>query len=573
MQKTIHSLAPFVCAAIGVAGWSLVQPAVPAAGEVLFREVAEAAGLKFTHDNGRRGETHLPEIMGSGGALFDYDGDGDLDAYLVQGAPVDEATRTGGPRTGQGARLFRNDLDPKRGALRFTDVTDAAGVGHRGVGMGATVGDFDGDGRLDLYVTAYGSNVLYRNNGDGTFADVTKKANADDPRWSTAAAFLDYDKDGDLDLFVANYVDFTVAARKVCTDALGVRDYCSPSAFRPVPDRLLRNEGDGTFSDVTESSGIARADGAGLGASVGDYNGDGWLDLYVANDAMPNQLWINRGDGTFEDQGWLSGAAVNAAGRPEGSMGIASGDYDNDGDEDLFVSNLTGETHVLYVNDGRANFEDRRAAAGVAQPTALMTGFGTEWIDYDRDGALDLLVVNGAVNIIPSLRGKPSPYPQRNQLFRNIGQGRLREVSAEAGPAFQLSEVSRGLALGDVDNDGDVDALVTNNDGPARLLLNDVEDGHWLSIRLDARTGNRHAFGARVGVVRHGQPTLWRRIGSDGSYLSARDSRAHFGLGSSPDIERLIVEWPDGLRESWTGIRADRQLTVERGTGSRESER
>jgi hypothetical protein len=254
-------------------------------------------------------------------------------------------------------------------------------------------------------------------------------------------------------------------------------------------------------------------------------------------------------------------------------MGIASGDYDADGDEDLFVTNLTGETHVLYVNDGRGNFEDRRAAAGVAQPTALMTGFGTAWFDYDRDSALDLLVVNGAVNNIAALRGTPVPYRQRNQLFHNSGRGRLRDVTMESGPAFELLEVSRGAATGDIDNDGDVDVVITNNRGPVRLLLNQASGGHWLTIQLVAKTGNRAGFGARVGVVRKGVPTMWRRIGSDGSYLSASDSRAHFGLGTAPDVERVVVEWPDGLRESWRDVRADRPVILERATGTREADR
>lgn len=538
-----------------------------------FREVAERAGVKFTHDNGSRGEFHLPEIMGSGVALLDYDGDRDLDVYLVQGAPVEDGGGTPPVRAGT-SRLLRNDLNKGDATgLRFTDVTDTAGVGHRGVGMGAAVGDYDGDGRPDLYVTSFGSNVLYRNNGDGTFTDVTKRANADDPRWSTSSAFLDYDRDGDLDLFVTNYVDFTVAARKVCADPVGARDYCSPSAYRPVPSRLLRNEGNGTFTDATETAGISRAYGAGLGVAVGDYNGDRWLDIYVANDATPNQLWINRQNGTFEDQGWLSGTAVNAAGRPEGSMGIASGDYDADGDEDLVVTNLVGETHVLYESDGRGNFEDRRAAAGLAGPTATMTGFGTAWLDYDSDGWLDLMIVNGAVNIIPALRGTPSPYAQRNQLFRNDGRGRLRDVSADAGPAFALAEVSRGLAIGDLDNDGDLDAIITNNDGPTRLLLNEAKRRHWLGVRLEASSGNRLGFGARVAVARRGLQTLWRRVGSDGSYLSASDSRVHFGLGASSEIEKVIVEWADGTTESWAGLEADRHLTLKRGTGTREGER
>ncbi len=415
--------------------------------------------------------------------------------------------------------------------------------------MGAATGDYDNDGDLDLYVTAYGSNVLYRNDGNGTFTDVTGTARVNDPRWSTSAAFIDYDRDGDLDLFVANYVDFTVKSGKACTDPVGAPDYCPPTAYRPVPARLFRNEGNGTFSDATETAAIARAYGAGLGVAVGDYNGDGWLDLYVANDATPNQLWINTRQGTFEDQGWLSGSAVNAAGRPEGSMGIASGDYDADGDEDLFVTNLTRETFVLYVNEANGNFEDRRAAAGVSQTTAPMTGFGTAWLDYDRDGLLDLIAANGAVNVAAGLRSSAAPYAQRNQLFHNAGGGRLVDVTSSSGPAFENALVGRGLATGDVDNDGDVDVLISSNGGPVRLLLNESAQAHWLTVRLDSPAGNRFGFGARVGVVRQKQPTLWRRVGTDGSYLSAADCRPHFGLGSEARIDRVVVEWPDGLRE------------------------
>ena len=379
-------------------------------------------------------------------------------------------------RTTSTSRLYRNDLTKNEAGtpvLHFTDVTDAAGVGFSGVGMGAATGDYDNDGDLDLFVTAYGSNALYRNNGNGTFTDVTRQAGVDDPRWSTSAAFVDYDRDGDLDLFVANYVDFTVAAGKSCTDPVGAPDYCAPSAYHPVPAKLFRNEGNGTFVDATESAGISRAYGAGLGVSVGDYNGDGWLDLYVANDATPNQLWINTRKGTFEDEGWVSGAAANAAGRPEGSMGIASGDYDADGDEDLFVTNLSRETFVLYVNDGHGNFEDQRARAGVSQTTAAMTGFGTAWLDYDRDGRLDLITANGAVNVAAGLRGSPAPYAQRNQLFHNAGAGRLADVSAASGAPFDTALVSRGLATGDIDNDGDVDVVITANNGPVRILLNE----------------------------------------------------------------------------------------------------
>ncbi len=292
--------------------------------------------------------------------------------------------------------------------------------------MGAVVGDYDNDGDLDLFVTSFGPETLYRNNGDGTFADVTKQAGVSDALWSASGAFVDYDRDGDLDLFVANYLDFTLAGNKRCNDAVGARDYCSPRAYRPVPDRLYRNEGGGRFTDATETAGINKADGAGLGVSTGDYNGDGWLDLYVANDATPNQLWINQRNGTFEDDGLLSGSALNAAGNPEGSMGIASGDFDLDGDEDLFVTNIVGETFAMYVNDGRGSFDDARARVGLSAPTAAFTGFGTDWFDYDNDGWLDLFVANGAVNIVEAQRGEKFPFRMRNQLFHNTGAGQVR---------------------------------------------------------------------------------------------------------------------------------------------------
>ena len=537
----------------------------------LFVEAAGKAGIHFVHENGATGQLHLPEIMGAGGALFDYDGDEDLDVFLVQSGPL-------GPdgATGATSRLFRNDLprDGKAGGLRFTDVTTTAGLTLRGYGMGAATGDIDGDGDLDLYVTAFGSNALFRNNGDGTFTDITREAGADDPRWSTSAAFFDYDRDGDLDLYVGNYVAFTVASSKRCVDPVGTPDYCAPAAWDAVPDRLFRNDGAGRFEDVSEAAGITRAYGPALGVAVGDMDGDGWLDIYVANDAQPNQLWRNRRDGTFEDEGLLSGTSVNAAGRPEGSMGIALGDPDNDGDEDFFVSNLIGESHVLYVNDGTAAFDDRRTAAGLATPTSRMTGFGTGWLDYDHDGLLDLFLANGAVNIVEQLRGQPFPFHQRNQVFHNEGKGRFEERTEAAGPAFELSEVSRGAAFGDVDNDGDEDILVTNNNGPVRLLLNQTEregqppgESHWVQFALRSPDGNRRAAGARVGVFRGGQPALWRRSRTDGSYLSASDDRVHVGLGASPEIDRVVVEWPDGTSETFEGIEANRITTLTKGGG------
>jgi enediyne biosynthesis protein E4 len=536
----------------------------------LFVEAADASGLTFKHENGATGRYYIAEEMGSGVALFDYDGDGDLDVFLVQGKVLEPGAK---PRAGTqaGSRLFRNDLamaPDGRPSLHFTDVTARAGVGLDAYGMGAAVGDYDNDGDLDLFVTTFGPDTMYRNNGNGTFTDVTKEAAVSDPLWSTSATFFDYDRDGDLDLFVANYLDFTIAGNKSCTDPLGAPDYCGPRVYRPVPDRLYRNEGNGRFTNVTEAAGISKADGAGLGVVAADYNGDGWLDLYVANDATPNQLWINRHDGTFVDEGLLSGTALNAAGNPEGSMGIASGDFDRDGDEDLFITNISGETFVLYRNDGATGFEDVRVPTGLAAPTASSTGFGTEWLDYDNDGWLDLFVANGGVNVIESQRGQPSPFRMKNQLFHNTGNGRFVETSALAGPAFERAEIGRGAAFGDVDNDGDTDIVVTTNGGPVRLLLNQTgKQNHWLQVSLEQSPQNRFGVGARVGVERAGSPTLWRRVHSDGSYLAASDLRVQFGLGSDARITAVVVQWPDSASERWTDVRPDQRVTLRRGTG------
>jgi enediyne biosynthesis protein E4 len=555
-----------------LAGSTLQLP--PAGGNHgIFVESAGATGLNFTHINGATGQYYVAEEMGAGVALFDYDNDGDLDVFLVQGGPLNDkapADTPGYPTS----RLFRNDLTrgpDGKPRLHFTDVTAQAGVALRAYGMGVAVGDYDNDGYLDLFVTSFGPDTLFHNNGNGTFTDVTKQAGVSDPLWSTSAVFFDYDRDGDLDLFVANYLDFTVAGNKKCRDTAGAPDYCGPRSYRPVPDRLYRNDGNGHFTNVTESAGIARADGAGLGVVADDFNGDGWLDLYVANDATPNQLWINQKNGTFVDDGPLSGAALNAAGNPEGSMGIASGDFDGDGDEDLFVTNIIGETFALYRNDGKGNFEDARVPTGIAALTAGVTGFGTDWFDYDNDGWLDLFVANGAVNVIESQRGQPNPFRMKNQLFHNTGTGRFTDASGAGGPAFERGEISRGAAFGDIDNDGDTDIVVTTNGGPVRLLLNQGTPGnHWIDVALQDSPGNRFGLGARVGVERAGKPTLWRRVHTDGSYLSASDIRTHVGLGPSTGIDGVIVQWVDGSRERWTKVDADRLITLKRGTGQTE---
>ncbi|MGH9834812.1 MAG: FG-GAP repeat domain-containing protein, partial [Blastocatellia bacterium] len=474
----------------GTSPWHPVRPT----DAPLFREAAAETGLNFHHFTGSTGEFYLPEIMGAGAALLDYDNDGDLDVYLLQGVMLDEKKKPTEakfppPKDWKpGNRLFRNELIPS-GKLRFTDVTEKAGVGFIGYGMGAATGDYDNDGDVDLYVTNFGSNVLYRNNGNGTFTDVTREAGVDDPRWSSSAAFVDYDRDGDLDLFVCNYIDFTIKGNKRCYAPTGEPDYCSPASYRPAPDRLFRNEGAGKFTDVTQSSGIGAAVGPGLGVTCADFNGDGLIDIYVANDGAANLLWINKGDGKFEENGLMAGAAYSADGVARAGMGVTAGDFDNDGDEDLLVTNLTKEGSTLYRNQssqgGKGQFDDATIEFNLAQPSFLSTGFGVAWFDYDNDGWLDLCAANGGVTLLPTLRGQPYPFHQRNQLFHNEGGRSFREMTNSAGPALQLSEVSRAAAFGDIDNDGDIDILVTNNNGPVRLLLNQAAArSHWLQVKL-----------------------------------------------------------------------------------------
>ena len=537
-----------------------------------FREAAKESGLTFRHFTGATGEVYFPENMGPGVALLDYDNDGDLDIYLVQGKLLDERKTISDALfppadPALGNRLFRNNL-VETGKLSFTDVTAAAGVGNVSYGMGAAVGDYDGDGYPDIYVTNYGPNILYHNKGDGTFEDVTAQAGVDDPRWSTSASFLDYDLDGDMDLMVATYVDFTVKGNRICHSSLGIRDYCNPSVYRPLPSRLFRNDGNGRFTDVTQEAGLGRAFGPGLGVVSADFNGDGWSDIYVANDGAANQLWLNDRQGTFEDVGLMSGTAYNGDGKAEAGMGVTAADFDNDGDLDLFMTHLSSETHTLYRNDGTGNFADLTSVLGLTG-VRTFTGFGTQWFDYDNDGNLDLFVANGAVFVIEELRGDRYPYHQKNQLFHNDGKGRYLETSRLAGPAFELSEVSRGAAFGDIDNDGDIDIVVANNNGPTRLLLNeDSSKNHWVTLQLRGKQANREGIGATVKLMRRGKPVLLQYVHRDGSYLSSSDVRVHFGLGKDADIEAVIVQWPKGKREQWTAIKPDQLTTLQEGTGS-----
>ena len=539
----------------------------------LFVDATESSGIRFHHFNGRTGEFYYPEIIGSGVALFDFNNDGKLDILVLQGAPLGTGKQSSLPNEPCTARLYRNDLvvnpDGTRN-LRFTDVTEASGLCSRGYGMGVAVGDFNNDGCVDVFMTHFGApNQLFRNNCDGTFTDVTKKAGvAGNGHWGASATFFDYDRDGFLDLYVANYVDYRIENNQKCYASTSARDYCAPSAYKPVPGILYRNRGDGTFEDVSVKSGIARAFGAGLGVMGIDLNDDGWPDIYVANDGNPNQLWINQKDGTFKNEADIRGSAVNADGAAEAGMGVDIADSDGNGTEDIFLTHLMREKSTLFVNRGEGYFEDRSVETGVAAPSIPFTGFGTVFFDYDNDGWLDIVAANGAVRLIEELKTPQDPYPlqQKKQLFHNLGNGHFEETTAAAGQVFQLLEVGRGLAAGDLDNDGGTDLVVSNNSGTLRVILNKVGSAKpWLGLRLV--TGKRDAYGARVEVKRPGASTLWRRVRADGSYLSANDPRILVGLGDVAQIESLTVYWPNGKSERFAVPALRQYTTLVQGTG------
>jgi hypothetical protein len=564
----LASLGAFAARAAGRAAAS-VDP--------IFEDVAPEAGIRFRHFNGMTGDFTIAEITGAGAGLVDIDNDGDLDAYLVQGALLgQDMSKAIFPWQGEDrpmGRLLRNDLavgaDGSR-RLHFTDVTRTSGIVADGYGMGVAAGDYDNDGWVDLYLTNLGSNRLYRNRGDGTFVDVTAEAGVDDPRWSTCATFFDYDRDGFLDLYVANYVDFESDPRRACYAGSSARDFCGPKAYAPVPDRLFHNRGDGTFEDVTAAAGISKAYGAGFGVVATDLDGDGWVDVYVGNDGDPNLLWINQHDGTFRNDALWAGAALDANGAAQASMGVDAGDFDGDGDDDLFMTHITRETNTLYVNDGKGLFEDETIVSGLGPVSRTKTGFGSAWFDYDNDGWLDLMVVNGAVLAIPELvrRGDAYPLGLPNDLLHNTGRGTFEVADGRAGPSFALAEVSRGAAFGDVDDDGDTDVLVTNNNGPARLLLNRVGNlNPWLGLRLLPEGVNRDALGARVEVLRDGARPLWRRVHGDGSFCSSGDPRVLVGLGDRPAVTGVRVIWPSGLSERFPPPPVGRYTTLREGTG------
>jgi hypothetical protein len=431
--------------------------------------------------------------------------------------------------------------------------------------MGAAAGDINNDGLPDLYLSNLGSNQMYLNKGGGRFVDVSKESGTDDPRWTTSASFFDYDRDGWLDLMIVNYADFSVSNNPTCYAATTAKDYCTPRVFRAPGNRLFHNKGNGIFEDVTVAARVDKEFGHGLGIVTADFNNDGWIDIYVANDGDPNQLWTNQKNGTFVNEALLAGCAVNRNGQAEAGMGVDAADFDGNGTEDIFITHLMDESNTLYLNLGQALFEDRTREAGLGMPGRRFTGFGTFFFDYDNDGWLDLFVANGAVQLLPELVRQKNPFPlgQPNQLFRNTGKGSFVEIVDE--PEFSQLEVSRGAAFGDVDNDGDTDFLVTNNNGPARLLLNQIGNrNHWLGLRLVGKSG-RDMLGATVEIVVDENKVLQRRVRTDGSYLSANDPRVLVGLGAASRVKVVRVRWPDGAAEEWNNVRIDQYTMLKQG--------
>ena len=533
-----------------------------------FEDVTDRVGVAFRHFNGATGEYYLPEIMGPGVAAFDYDGDGDLDLYFVQGDFIDagktmaDATFPMPAGWERGGRLFRNELVPS-GTLRFVDATATSGIQTDFYGMGVAVGDFDNDTRPDLVATGLGRTDVYRNLGGGRFENVAKGLGVVDPDLGTSAAFVDVDRDGWLDLFVVHYVHGTTVERKKCRNPAALLDYCGPQAFSPAIARLYRNEQGRAFRDVTQSSGVGAAAGPGLGVLITDVNADGWPDIYVANDGAASFLWVNQKNSTFVESALEMGVAYSIDGKAQAGMGIAAGDVDNDGTEEILKTNLRREGANLYKRDASGAYRDVAGAANVFVNTFRGTGFGVGLADFDNDGWQDAFFANGGVIEMESQRGQPYPYRQPNVLLRN-DRGVFAMVPANVGP-LAAEEVSRGVAFGDFDNDGAVDMALAINNGRARVYRNTRggPPAHWLRVRAHTATGLT-AIGAMVRVETASGLKLTKRIEPSGSYLSSSDPSAHFGLGRDSRVTSLAVEWPDGSRTSHSVAGIDRELVIRR---------
>jgi enediyne biosynthesis protein E4 len=528
---------------------------------VTFADVARSAGVTFRHDNAASTEKYLIETMGSGCGWIDYNQDGLLDFYLVNGA----ATRVYSPKRPVSSALYRNNGDGT-----FTDVTGKAGVGAEGLfGMGVAVGDYDNDGFPDLFVLGYGRCILYHNKGDGTFTDVTTRAGLENSgRWASSAAWFDYDNDGRLDLVIANYVDWSPERNFYCGDrGPGMRSYCHPDDFRGQPPTLYHNNGDGTFTDVSKPSGLGLKGGNGLGVVTFDYDDDGWQDIFIANDHMPNFLFHNNRDGTFHEVGYTAGVAVSADGLFEAGMGTDAADATGSGRMDLTVTHLDMQLARFYQNLGDQTFDDATLRSKIGYATYHMSGFGTRFMDYDNDGARDLFMANGHVLDNIQRYHADTRYAEPKLMFRNNGHGVFENVSDFLGPDFQLPRVSRGAAIADFDNDGDLDILVNNNGQAPQLLRNDGgNSNHWLQILLIGTKSNRDGVGARV-KVSAGNLILKDQRKGGMSYQSAQDPRLHFGLGPQSKVDAIEIVWPSGSVTRLVSIKSDQIIAVTEDVG------
>ena len=532
-------------------------PAQPPASRIQFRDITKAAGLRFIHNTGAFGKKYLPETIGSGCAFIDFDNDGWPDIFLVNGMDW-----PGHHRQRSTPKLYRNNHDGT-----FTDVTQKSGLAVEIYGMGVAVGDYDNDGYDDLFVTALGQNRLFRNNGDGTFTDVTRQAGLWGPNeFSTSAAWVDYDRDGRLDLVVANYVLWSPETDIFCTLDGRTKSYCTPESYKGASARLWHNRGDGTFEDVTQKAGLYDPTSKGLGVAILDFNQDGWPDIVISNDTQPNKLYVNNGNGTFTEKGVLMGIAFNEDGVARAGMGVDAADYDRSGYPSILISNFSNQMLALYHNEGKALFVDEAPRSEVGRASLLTLGFACFFFDYDLDGWLDIFVANGHIeNEIQRVQSRVS-YAEPPHLFRNVGRGKFQEVTRQVGAAFAAPRVARGAAYADIDNDGDLDLLITTNGGPAVLFRNDGVTHNSLRIRLVGTRSNRNGIGAVVRLTA-GEETQWQMLRSGSSYLSQSELVLTFGLGQRTQADSIEIRWPSGHVDRLTKVAAGQLITVKEGAG------
>lgn len=525
-----------------------------------FVDVTQRLGVNFQYRSSHTSKKYLLETMGPGIALFDYDNDGLLDLFVVNGTPLADPTAKGTVPQKTDSQYWNRLYHQKKDGT-FEDVTEKAGLQGVGYGMGVAVGDFDNDGFEDLYVTAYGANKLYHNNGDGTFTDVTLKAGVGGSGWSTSAAWVDLDNDGFLDLIVLRYLDWDFDDFWCGEHKEGFRAYCHPDHFKPIAPLVYHNNHDGTFTEVGEKLGLAKP-AKGLGVAIADYDRDGHIDLFVANDSMVEFLYHNKGDGTFEESGLVAEVAVDIDGRTYAGMGVDFADYNNDGWPDLVVTDLANQRYALYQNNGDGSFTYESSSAGIGQMTLSHSGWGVRFLDYDNDGWKDLLIAQGHDMDTIELTSPNLKYREPLLLARNTGHGFV-DVSAQSGDVFQHAWVARGLAIGDLDNDGRLDAVVTTNDGPVHILHNETPtQNHWLLMKLTGHRSNRDAIGAEVMIVTAGG-AQFATVSTAGSYLSASDKRVHFGLGTNKAAQKIEIRWPSGVRQTLRDVSADQILSVD----------